>query len=175
MNNVFVEDIIKREWKPVEYVKSVGIVVGMFFLTIVILYVLTLFSFLIFLMPAAIAAAIWVCWILISNMRIEYEYSITDGYMVVDQIASRRKRKRLIAFELRDVETFGKFNEAQMQKSYDSKILAHDNVDEHEHWYMELTHKDAGRALVVFTPSERVMAAIKPFLRRQVAFQAFGR
>ena len=175
MNNVFVEEIIKREWKSNEYLKMVALLIGGGLLLLVLFYILSLFSMLIFLLPALAAGVTWGCWLLITGLRIEYEYSVTDGYLVIDQIISRRKRKRLIAFEIRDAEAFGKFTGVREGRVYDSTFMAHDNVDENERWYFELTHKDAGRALVVFTPSERMLTAIKPFLRRQIAIQAFGR
>jgi hypothetical protein len=49
------------------------------------------------------------------------------------------------------------------------------NNEEDEHWCVEINHRELGRTLVVFTPTERLLAAMKPFLKRQVSVEAFGR
>ena len=119
---------------------------------------------------------IFLDWYLIRSFMIEYEYSVTNGYMVIDRIVARSRRKRMIAFECRDIEKIARYNPQDYeQKTFDQTLMLDDNNPESAQWCIELTHKDLGRALVVFTPSERILAAMKPFLRRQVAFEAFGR
>ena len=82
----------------------------------------------------------------------------------------------MITFESRDVEAMQIYKEEQYAQRTFGKVLRLDDANpEHEIWCAELTHKDFGQTLVVFSPDERTLAAMKPFLRRQVAFHAFNR
>ena len=68
-----------------------------------------------------------------------------------------------------------KFNpDEAAQKTFDKILYTDDNKPDSDAWSMELMHKDLGHVLVVFSPSDRILAAIKPFLKRQVSFHAFG-
>lgn len=176
--DVFIEQIVKKKWSNKDYLKVAGIIVGGIILFVVLNYVMLLFGFQIWMMMFSIiiAGLIFLAWYLISSMRIEFEYSVTNGYVVIDKIASRRRRKRMITFESRDVEAMQIYKEEAYAQRNFNKVLRLDDADpEHECWCMELTHKDLGQTLIVFSPNERTLAAIKPFLRRQVAFHAFNR
>ena len=42
-------------------------------------------------------------------------------------------------------------------------------------WYFSGHNSQKGNVFVLFTPNDKVLSAIKPFLSRQVAIDAFGR
>ena len=176
--DVFIEQIVKRKWSNTDYLKVVGVIVGGIVLFIVLNAVGMIIGPQIWLMLFTIIAAgiIFLMWYLISNMRVEFEYSVTNGYVVIDKIISRRKRKRMITFESRDVEVMQPYKQELYTQRTFGKVLRLDDANpENDAWCIELTHKDFGQTLVVFSPDERTLAAIKPFLKRQVAFHAFNR
>ena len=176
--DVFIEQIVKKKWNNKDYLKIAGIIIGGIVLFFVLNYVGLMLGFQIWMMLFTIITAriVFLIWYLISNMRVEFEYSVTNGYVVIDKIVSRRRRKRMITFESRDVEAMQIYKpELYAERNFGKVLELYDANPDHEAWCMELTHKDYGHTLVVFSPDERTLAAIKPFLKRQVAFHAFNR
>lgn len=115
---------------------------------------------------------------LITSRSLEYEYSITNGDITIDSIIYRRKRKRVISLDAHSIEAMGIYKpEEHSGKSYDSRIFASTSYDGRDanSWYFTARHPQMGNVLVVFNPEEKVRNAIKPFLPRQVARDAFGR
>ena len=108
-----------------------------------------------------------------SNMSVEYEYSVTNEYFDLDRIVARRKRKRALSVQCKDFESFGRYNEAQhAHRNYDKRLIAGNPGDEAV-WFATVRVKDLGFVLLVFQPDERVLNAIKKYLPRQVAHDAF--
>lgn len=176
--DVFIEQIVKKKWNNANYLKVAGIIIGGIFLFLVVNYAALVFlpQIVPMLFTVLLAGDIFLMWYLISNMRVEFEYSVTNGYVMIDRIVSRRRRKRMITFESRDVEAMQIYREETYAQRDFGQVLRLDDADpEHEAWCMELTHRDFGKTLIVFSPNERTLAAIKPFLKRQVAFHAFNR
>ena len=175
--DIFNEHIVKRKRGNKDYLKICGILCGSVVLYYAVMLLLSLLGSYgsMFVFPTLIGI-VFLNWYLIRSFMIEYEYSVTNGYMIIDRITARSRRKRMIAFECRDIEKIQKYNPQDYeQKTFDQTLLLDDNDPESVQWCAELTHKDFGRTLVVFTPNDRILAAMKPFLRRQVAFHAFNR
>ena len=175
--DIFNEYIIKRKRSGKDYLKIFGMIFGSVILYYIVMLLLSrLGSYGTVLIFPALAGVVFLDWYVIRSFRVEFEYSVTNGYMVIDKIIARSRRKRQIAFECRDVDEMKKFDEeAAEQRTFDQILRMDDNNPESTQWSVELMHKDLGHVLVVFTPSERILAAMKPFLKRQVAFHAFNR
>ncbi|MBE6831798.1 MAG: hypothetical protein E7519_16480 [Ruminococcaceae bacterium] len=113
---------------------------------------------------------------LISSRSLEYEYSVTNSDITIDKIISRRSRKKVISVDAHDIEALGRYRKEDHQKqSYSARFNASEYENGRDAWYLAARHPQKGRILVLFSPSEKVLAAIKPFLSRQVAVNAFGR
>lgn len=175
--DIFNEYIVNRKKDGKDFLKMTGIVFGLMVVMYALMIVLSMFgqfgSMLVF---PAFVGMLFLDWYLLRNFWVEYEYSVTNGYMIIDLITAKSKRKRMITFECRDIDEICKYHpEKYTQRTFDKIIHADDNNMASDQWCVELVHKDFGRTLVIFTPSERILAAMKPFLKRQVAFNAFGR
>lgn len=109
-----------------------------------------------------------------SKFNIEYEYALTNGYFDVDKIIAKSKRQRVLSTTCREFESFGRYDaKDHANKNYKTRIIAcTENAD--GQWYAAVNTKDTGYTLVVFTPNERVINALKKYVPRQVAGNAFG-
>lgn len=176
--DIFFEQLVKKKWQSIDTVKTVGIIVG----ALAVFWIGSFFAIaflgvsgmsLSFLLLAGLCYGSW--W-LITSLRIEYEYSATNGNITVDKIISRRKRKRLVTFEAREIEVLSKYQPEKYQnRQFDNTIDASTGNPDDEVWCIEVPHKTLGRTLVLFCPNERIIMAIKPFLKRQVSMETFGR
>ena len=114
------------------------------------------------------AGAIYGAYYLISNMSVEYEYIITNGEMDVDKIMARKRRKRLMTANARHFEEFGLYrHDEQQNKQYDNRVYACASLTAPDTYYAVLKHRTLGRTLLVFTPNDRVIEAIKSYIPRQ--------
>lgn len=175
--DVFVEQIVKKQSKVKDKLIAVGIMLGAFIISFVAMFILPalvdfLASFSIFFVAGAFYGAYW----LISNRNLEFEYAVTNGDITVDKIIARRRRKRMVTVDAKNIEAMGKYKIADhVQKSYDKRIVAARDDAEEDTWFVSFRHGSLGNVLLVFSPDERTLGAVKPFLKRQVALDAFGR
>ncbi len=175
--DIFNEYIVKRKMDQRDYLKITGLVVGSAAVMFALYMVLPLLGAIgmMLLMPCIVGIGV-TDYFLIRTFFIEYEYSVTNGYVVIDKIIARNSRKRVLAFECRDVERLAKYDPQKYQgRTFNKTVMADTNMEEDTHWGVEINHRELGRTLVVFTPTERILAAMKPFLKRQVSIEAFGR
>lgn len=176
--DIFIEQLVKKKLKTVDYVKMFSIIFCSICLLLIGFYLLVGF-----LGPMGITLTFFLLvglcfldWWLITRMKIEFEYSVNNGDVIVDKIIARRSRKRIVSFSAKDVEVMKKYQSEQyMNRTFDHQLFVDSNNETDEYWCMEFVHKALGKTLLVFTPNERTLLAIKPYLKRQVSFEAFGR
>lgn len=118
-------------------------------------------------------AALFGAYYLISNMSIEYEYIVTNGEIDVDKIMAKRRRKRLLTANARTFESFGLFRQQDHTgKDYTSRVYASESMDESTSYYAVFTHAKLGKTLLVFTPDDRVLDALKKYIPWQAGGNA---
>jgi hypothetical protein len=131
------------------------------------------------LVPFSIFILAGVCfgaYFIFTSRNLEFEYSITNGDVTVDKIINRSKRKRVVSFDAHLTEEIGKYDpQKHLGKPYEKRLFVGVSDDGQDAWYMTFRKPDFGYTLLVFNPEEKVLTAIKPFLPRQVARDAFGR
>lgn len=168
--DVFVEQIVKKKMGSKDMLMAVGVTILGAVLVFASAMFVPGFSVLV------LAGVIYGAWFLISSRNLEYEYSCTNGDFTVDKIINRRRRKRVVAFDLRNVEDMGKYATiAQQNKNFDKKLFVGNDDAGTDAWYMTVRAGALGNTLIVFNPDERVLAAIKPFIPKQLSFVVFGR
>ena len=175
--DIFIEQLVRRKLKGIDLVKSLGISFGCVALFLIIAFLSMTFlpTFAFSIMFLSLIGLGYLCWWLLSGMRIEYEYSVTNGDLTVDKIIAQRKRKRVVSFDVKDVQAFKRYDPNYYTGRRFDNTLHADANDDGELWCAEFTHKTLGRTLLIFSPDERTLKAIKPFLKRQIALEAFGR
>jgi len=171
--DVFVEQLIVKKGNSRDLlIKSLVVMVQSAIVFLSIYFIMFLSAFII----PILVGSFYGFWYINTAMNIEFEYSVTNGYVTVDQIAGKRKRKRLVAFESREVEAFGIFRPELLGNSgYKTKLLVGSSMKAEQLWYAVFSTQKTGRTILVFEPEQRVLDAIKPALPRQVAIDAFGR
>lgn len=168
--DVFIEQIIKKKTGTKDYlIYAATLLVGL----------LLVFASMIFVPEFSFFVLVAVCfgaYYLVTSRNVEFEYSVTNGDITVDKIINRRKRKRIITVDAHDIEEMGKYKpEEHTAKSYAERIFTAENDNGNEAWFFAARHPQKGTVLVVFSPNETTLKAIKPFLSRQVAVNVFGR
>ena len=178
MGDVFMERMVKRKMEGVDYLIVAGIIVGVLVVAMVGMVVGTLILGFPMLSLLIAAGAVFGGYKLMTMRFLEYEYSLTNGYVAVDKIMNRASRKRMTAFECSSAEDIGEYqkNEARLKnQSFDARIFATEYADHRNSWYMIVRSQKTGKTLVVFDPDEEMQEAIKRFIPKTLKWEKFGR
>lgn len=178
MGDVFLERMVKKKMETADYLIILGIIAG----TVALVFLGFVVGFLVLGIPMLtllIALGAGFGGYKLMTMRLlEYEYSLTNGFVAVDKIMNRSTRKRLTSFECSTCEDIGVYLEQEERlknRSFDTRVFATQCADRRGSWYMIVRGGKTGKTLVVFDPDEDFQEAVKQFIPRQLKFEKFGR
>lgn len=163
--DVFVEQLVKKPADGKTLALKILIAFGVILVSLFCLYLMLIGIVIALLL---IFAAIYGGFYLISGLNAEYEYIVTNGEIDIDKIIAKRKRKRLITAKPSKFEAFGKLADAAPVSGI-TVVEANGIADEEaEDYYIDFTHDSFGKVRLIFTPTERTLEAVTPFLPRPV-------
>ncbi len=157
--DTFVEQIVRKQ----KGAKEIAIIVGCFvFSLILVLFLLPLaLAYVGFLAVVLVAGLGYGMWWILTNQNREYEYSVTNGDIDIDEIIARRKRKRVVSVSGDKIETLEPYTtEAYAARRFDRKVIAAPSETVPELWCFTYHSKKNGHTLVVFQPEQRVLNAL---------------
>jgi hypothetical protein len=171
--DIYIERIIKKQWTFSDKVRFFGLVL----LALLVYYLALVLVGLLLGITTEIALLILLLvgsglYYFAVRFFVEFEYSVTNGFVVVDSILIKRTRRRLVSFESRELQELGLYSsiikEKHDKKSFDSVIKASSCIDPPNDWYAIFEHRSLGKTLLVFSPDERVLKAMKPFVSKRI-------
>ena len=162
--DTFVEQIVVKKKDN----KQLAIIVSVLLADLLLGGLVIIFSGLLYILaPLLLIGMGYGSWWLISAQNIEYEYSVTNGDIDIDEIVARRKRKRIVSVGGHKLESAGKYNPAQWaNRKIDRLVVAAPSLNEEGLYYFTYHSKKRGHTLVVFQPDERVKSAFYQMLPR---------
>lgn len=171
--DIFVEQIVKRKMGPIDALVIVGVILAALVVISLPLWIPPLFMLWLLL----IAGACFGVYYLIGMRMWEFEYSVTNGDLTCDKIIQRRRRKRQFSIDLHAVSEIGKYDPQKFQnrRVANTYFVGTTAKGAEGDWYLQGEFEQYGPTLIVFSPSERVLEAIKPALKRSVLNEAFPR
>lgn len=110
---------------------------------------------------------VYASYYIITGMYLEYEYAITNSNITIDKVIAKRNRKRIISVDIKRFNTLkkvdtGDFNNKSYKKVFKASITP--NGDDVYGAEMHLD-KFGGECLLLFSPDEKTLAAMKPYLK----------
>ena len=103
-------------------------------------------------------------------LKVEYEYSFTNGIVDIAQVINNRRRKELISFKTREVEIVAPIEDPKLhnieQRQNIKKVKAVLNAD--SRIYFACFRKDDKQYLVYFEPSEEFLKCMRMYNERNV-------
>jgi hypothetical protein len=158
--DVFVEQIIAKKKTVKDLLIIIASIIGFIIITFLILaiaphFIGPLTFFLIF----GLGYGLW--WLL-TSLNIEYEYSVTNGDIDIDQIIAKRKRKRVVSVSGKRIERLELYSHQEYAgRRFDRQVIAAPSLNEPGLWCFTYRSKKNGHTLVVFQPEKRVLEALK--------------
>ena len=174
--DIFTEQIIKRKRSTTDIAISIGASLAVFILIFISFFFLLPMTMIPLIPIAVTAAAIYGGYWVITSRNLEFEYSVTNGDLTVDKIINKRRRKRLLSFDVKEAEEMGKYDPRRMeQRPVDQRIMATETETGEDAWYILARTPKYGRTMLVFNPNENVLDGIKAGMTRQMRLNVFGR
>ena len=154
--DTFVEQIVVKK----KGMKEIAVIVGVLLLALILVLLSYVFLGMLF---ALVAVGVgYGAWWLITSQNVEFEYSVTNGDIDIDQIIAQRKRKRIVSVTGAKIESFAPYNPAEYAaRPFDRTVMAAPSPDAPDTWCFTYHSKKNGHTLVIFQPEKRVIDALK--------------
>ena len=171
MDNL-VEQVVKRE-KNSKYYLNIVLIIAAAVLIPVSLVALALIikqAYVIYIALFAGLFCIYGAWLLITGLNIEYEYSSLSGTFRVDKIIAKRNRKNILKLDIKLIDDIFKYSDEEMDNRKFNKVYNVGANDYSNENYVFTFHSEAkGKCAVVFSPKEKTLNGIRPYLKHEVA------
>ncbi|MBQ8623778.1 MAG: hypothetical protein IJ424_05280 [Oscillospiraceae bacterium] len=157
------EQLVKKPETQSDRIKTYAVLFGALLLAILIVMIVNIvFGATMILIGLLVAGGIlyggyW----LTGEFNVEYEYCFSGGELTVDKIINQKRRKGMCSVNLRSAERFMK---APASLPNVTEINACGT--EFEKYAIEYSDPKYGRSVLVFTPDEKMLEMIKPYLPR---------
>lgn len=172
--DVFVEQLVKKN-KTVRDTIIKVILIALIVIVPATLLVLSVYiTYLAFLAPLSLPIMIYIAWYFITGLNLEYEYAVTNGDITIDKIIAKRKRKRMVSIDIKRIEDMGKINNKDFDKRpseyvyYASQTAYGDDV-----YGAAFFSEEKGSSVLLFSPNEKVLNAMRPFLKPNIVREVF--
>ena len=173
---LFNEQLVKRAKKPKQLIikiLSVLLLITIPVLCIILAYPLKL-AYLIYIAFFIFIGGIYVVWYIFSQQKVEYEYSVSLGSLEVSKIIALRKRKKMCKLEVKDIDILGKGAKTIEGIRFAKQIIAAGDPDkEDENYYAVFNSPAYGKTLLVFSPDEKILNAMKGNLKKDIVLKLF--
>ena len=171
MDNL-VEQVVKREKNSKYYMNIVLIILVAVLipLSLIALALIIKQAYIIYIALFSGLFCIYFAWLFITGLSIEYEYSSLGGTFRVDKIIAKRNRKNVLKLDVKMIDDIFKYSDSEMGKRKFHKVYNVGATDFSEDNYVFTFHSEAkGNCAVVFSPKEKTLEGIRPYLKHEVA------
>lgn len=161
--DLFCEQLVKYKKNTMDKISTICMYMATFVLAFLVFFLLLGIIGPI-LTIALTALVIYLGYKLVSGSNKEFEYIVTNTDLDIDKIIAGRKRKRIVTTNIKNFTAFGKYK-ATTPKFNGTIINASENILE-SMYYAEFTDKSHGNVRLIFSPNEKVLKHIKPFVAK---------
>ena len=114
--DIFVEQLVKKKRKAVDYATvALVIMIGLILAGLSVLLVIMFAPFMLILSFIVVFAFIYLAIFVAQGTNLEFEYSVTNEYLVIDKIIAKKRRKNLVDIKISTIENFCKFTDPKLQ------------------------------------------------------------
>lgn len=158
-NDIFNEQLVKKEPNPKDMMKKVGII----FAAIVVL-VLVFLMLPVILLPV-ILVEFFVVAFLLKRTNVEYEYILTNNDLDIDKIYNKVSRKKGLNIDVKRFIIVAPVN----KKEYEAELSKYDKVLDYssgivkENTYGVMYTQDGKRLKLIIEPNEKMLKAIRMY------------
>ncbi len=167
--DIFVEQLVKKK----RDIKDFAIIIGGIIAALLIIYMmLSVFNAMLgFITVIVVFALVYVLYLLITSVNLEYEYCFTNGAFDVDKIINLRKRQRMTELNAREIDIMAKRTSPSFEKYINNpsfkKIYACEDKNS-ENLYFVVYNENGIQKMLLFSPNEEIKDGFKKFNPQKV-------
>ncbi len=170
-NDVFVEELVVRQRPVFVTLIRLGTVLLGIVLTIAFYFLTGWFlgSYGSALFPALFALVCIGVFMVFRYSGLEYEYSFYSGDVDIDRIRGKRRRKRMMSFNCRDIDLMAPYSEkyeSTIAGNFAHKLDARGSGQGMRDWIILINSANGERSVLAISPSDRMINAFRQFTRR---------
>lgn len=173
--DAFVEQLVPRKNTGKHMAMRIGAIVGGIVLGIGVYLLGNVLAFQFGFAPLMMigfllgAGVIYLFFRLFLSLNVEHEYILTNGEMDVDKIINRARRKRLLTVNCKEFEALAKVKDPAHQAEFNSasiktRLDVSSGVVGDNTYFAIFQHRDFGRTLLVFEPSEKMLRQFRRYI-----------
>ncbi len=161
------EQLVRKPYDSKDRMKTYGVLAASLLLAIIVFFLVTYFMGWVMVIIALIfaGAILYGGYWLTGEFNVEYEYCFSSGELIVDKIVNQRKRKPMCSINLRGAEAFYK----EPKRLPDGATVFSAMGEEGETYAIEFNDIKYGKSVLVFTPNEKILEVIRPYLPRVIS------
>lgn len=175
ISDIFVEQLVKRKKSGADYVRVIFSIVAalvLVFIMVVGNIAIPFFGFFVFIICAGL---IYLLYIFVTRINLEYEYAFTNGDLDVDKIINVRSRKRLADINAREIEYMAKISDPAFRQ-YDQnaeikKIYACEDKRDPDTFFV-IYLDDSDKKMLFFNPNEKIQEGFRRYNPQKVVLDA---
>ena len=161
----YFETIVRHVKTPKERLASLGYAVGGL-LAAIIVYMVCLLIRVHYIGIAGALAVLFFALQAITFNKWEYEYTVTEGTVDIDQIIAQRKRKRMVSFDCRDCEIIAPLNRGNYFGEYAAlPRMEYTAYTAHEDNYFFVLERVGVKTCIIFQPTDDMLQMFKQYNR----------
>lgn len=167
MTDTFAEQIVKKTSTSSDALKKTMLMASGGVITALLVFLCLKTPFAILL----IAGVIYLLYYLLTSMNVEYEYSVTNGTLDIDKIIARRKRVNMLSVEVKTFTAFDSYLSFDGDFSGTTIMAVGSDIasgEEEAPFYAAFKHETYGDVMLVFSPDEKILECIRPYLPRNI-------
>lgn len=167
MDGKLVEQLVKKKLTTGEIMIQVLIAV----LTVLVIAIMAITSLLVLMIPV-LAGVIALAVFLILRLNLEFEYTLLEHDLTVDQIRNRSSRHLVVWADVRSFDILARVDAPVFENWKGRVSTVHDassSKKADDRWFAVFSdQKGEGKTMLIFEPNERVLDALSKHVSRGV-------
>ena len=168
---VFIEYLVQKHSDSKTTLTKAGIIVAAIVLCLILFIACVNIEFIRFLYVFFVAGIVYGAWYLITSLRLEFEYILTNNEMDVDKIIAQRRRKRLVTVDFKNIEIMAPKTD-KYKRDFDPngiKTVVHaETGDPKDEYFVKFSSEKTGMTLLFFNPDDRIISGARHASPRKV-------
>lgn len=178
MNDIFIEQLVKRKRRGRDiavFIITLALVILIPVIFVALAIMKLVVAYFIYIAFFLLMFGIWFIWYVRSSQNVEFEYQMVQDTIVVSKITAKRRRKEIVRIDVKLFDCLAKANDDSVKnlnfmKAYEA---CEDFSDDDNTYYAVYQHAAYGRTALIFTPNEKILKAMKPYLKKDIVLKLF--
>lgn len=171
--DIFIEQIVKRDKRPIDYIKLVLLLFGAVVFMYLAVYSAGFIGWIGTILFFACAAIVYLIYRAIIGLNVEFEYCLTNGSFDVDKIIAKRSRKHIITLNAREIEIFAPKSDRSFKRHMDDshikKIYACTSINDEDVAFIVFSDNET-QNMLLFNPNKKIKDAFRRLNPQKVMF-----